>query len=423
MARANTLTKLPLDKWASIVGLNPVHFNGVYWPDHPPTVCGQPWLQFSYQTADRVGREDIARAIAQAESDMEKELHFRLRPTWEVDEWRPTERPWRPELHNLSITGLRGFNPTADAKWGYLISGGIRSKELVEADAVIAYSDDDGDGYEETATVTATVAFTDACEIALFFPDDGIVRDAGDDRWQIRPIEASINGVGLATIRFRREQAVLPELQNRVVPPADDSHQRGVDGSDDDNFLTGVDIYRVYNDPQLQVQMLWEPKGCVSCNGAGCTGCSYRVQLGCLMVREDPRNSIVVYRPANWNSDTLSFDNTAWSVGREPDLVRLWYYAGWRDKQLDCPTLEMDSWYQHAVAYYAAALLERSVCGCDNVKAYVDRWQTDLSRSPPDGGFRAISPRNLDNPFGTRAGAIFAWNRLDQAIHGQAVRT
>lgn len=421
MARANTITKLPLDRWAQLVGLNPMHFNGVYVPSHPPTVCEQPWMQHPYQAVDRVGREDVAQAIAQAESDLEKELSFRLRPTWEVSEWRPTIRPWNPAFHNLSVTDLRGFGPVAQAKWGYFISGGIRSKEVVDAGVTVVWSDADGDGYNETGTVTvAAVAFTDPCEAALYFPVAGPVTEAGDDRWQIRPVNASIASTNL-TVTFRREQTVLAATQERLIPPTDDSHLRGVDGTDNNQFLTTVDVYRVYNDPQLQVQFLWEPKGCALCNGTGCEGCSYSVQYGCLMIRDDPRHSIVSYRPATWNEDTWEFDVANWSIYREPDLVRLYYYAGWRDTQQDCPTLSMDPIWERAVAYYAASLLDRPVCECNNVGAYIDQWREELARTSVDGVTRRLSEADLRNPFGTKRGAIFAWNRMDEARH-EAVR-
>lgn len=337
-----------------------------------------------------------------------------------MDEWRPTVRPWRPELHNLSITDIRGFNPVAKARWGYFITGGLRAKELIQAGVTIAYTDADGDGYDETATITVSVSISNACEIALYYPVAGIIPSAGHDAWQIRPISVSITG-GTATITAKREQFVLSQLQSDIIPPADDSHLRGVDGGVDANFLSTVDVYRLYNDPQQQVQFLWEPKGCVTCAGTGCTNCSYSVQLGCLMIRGDPRNSNIVYRPATWNTTDLDFDAAEWSVFREPDLIRLWYYAGWRDKNLTCPTVEMDSSYERAVAYYAAALLDRPICECNNVRAWVEQWRTDLAAQPSGGG-RFQNGRNvLDNPFGTTRGAVFAWNRLDRAVHHSAV--
>ncbi len=420
MARANTLTKLPLDRWFELMQINPMHANGVFHPDHPPTVCAQPWLQHSFQTADRVSREDIANAIAQAEADIEKELHFRLQPTWEIDEWNPTVRPWDPRHHNLSNTDLRGFGPTTKVQWGYFITGGIRSKELAEAASAVVYTDADGDTYDETATITAPVTFTDPCEVAIYYPVAGPVTDAGDDKWQIRPINVSITA-GVATITCARHQLVDAERQSDLIPPADDSHLRGVDGSDDANFLAAVDVYRVYNDPQQQVQFLWEPKGCQDCAGSGCSVCSYKVQNGCLLVRGDPRRSNIVYRPATWNATDLDFDTASWGVKREPDLVRVWYYAGWRDRHLSCPTVAMDSTYERAVAYYAASLLDRPICECNNVQAWIEQWRTDVAKQPSGGGSFQNSARALRNPFGPTKGAIFAWNRLDRAIHNQAI--
>lgn len=421
MARAETLTKLPLDRWFQLMGINPMHANGVFHPDHPPTVCEQPWLQHPWQAADRMGREDVANAIAEAESAIEKELNFRLKPTWEIDEWNPTVRPWRPEFHNISVTDVRGFNPVAKTRWGYFVTGGFRAKELIQAGVSIVYSDNDGDGYDETATITVAVSITNECEIALYFPVTGPVINAADDRYQIRPINVSI-AAGIATITCQRHQLVDPERQSDLVPPADDSHLRGVDGTVDANFSALMDVYRVYNDPQQQVQFLWEPKGCATCAGAGCTVCSYSVQMGCLLLRGDPRNSNIVYRPATWNSTTLDFDTARWSVqGREPDLIRTWYYAGWRDRTLECPTIQMDPFYERAVAYYAASLLDRPICECNNVRAWVEQWQTDLARQPSDGGTFQNTARTLDNPLGTTRGALFAWNRMDRAIHHAAV--
>lgn len=415
--RAETPTKLPLSRWAAIMGVNPLHAAGVYV--RSPTVCATPFLQYAHQSADRIGREDLAQAISQAEGDIERELGYRIYPSWEIDEWRPSLRPFRPELFNLSVTDVRGFHSVVDANWGYFISGGIRSKEVVQAGAAVAYSDADGDGYDETAIVTvAGITFVDHCEVSVYFPVGGPVVTAGLDEWEIRPVQASISA-GTLTIRLRREQLVLPQLQVDLVPPPDDSHLRGVDGAVATNFLTAVDVYRVYNDPQRQVQFLWEPRGCSNCAGSGCATCSYDIQEGCLVLRGDPRHSIVSYHPAVWNATTFEFDEESWSVGRQPDLIRLWYYAGWRDKAVTCATRQMDRMYERMVAYYAASLLDRPVCGCDNVTAYVDRWQRNLA-VPGEEGMR-ISAEDLANPFGTRAGALFAWKRLDNFIASAAI--
>jgi len=417
---ADTVTKLPLARWFRLIGVHPSHAAGIFF-GNSPTVCQQPWMQHPFQAVDRVGREEVAVAIAQAEADIERVLGYRLLPSWEVDEWRPTERPYRPELFNLSGTDVRGFAQTVEANWGYFISGGIRSTpELRVSDAPITYTDGDLDGYFETATVTAPVAAgTDPCEIHVYYPESNVfVPSGGLVEWEIRPIEVSITGA-IATITFRRDLAVIPEVWNDYFPPADDSHLRGVDGAVAANFLRVCDVYRVYNDPQTQASFLWEPFGSSCGCSSGCVLCAYSTQTGCLMVRGDPRQSIIPYRPGSWDADTLSFTSEAWSECRQPDIVRLYYYAGWRDKRLSCNTVRMDPDLERIVAYYAAALLDRPICECNNVTAWVDHWQRDMA-IPGEEGLRA-SEADLDNPFGTRRGAVFAWKRVKQMAIGGAV--
>lgn len=404
MARAETLTRLPLDEWFRIIGIDPLHANQVYVA--PATVCEQPWFQFPWQDVDRIGREDIALAIAQAEADIERELHYRLLPTWEVDEWRPTVRPWRKELFNTNSLDVRGFQQTVFTNWKQFISGGIEAKDLVPpAGAAILYSGDDGDGYDKVATVEQAVTFTDPCEVAIYYPGEG-----GADEWEIKPISVSIDA-GIATIVFRREQCVLPELMAYLRDP-DIPRPAGLEGTDNDNFLTTVDVYRHWNDPQQQVTFLWEPFAVCDC-GTGCQLCAFSAQTGCLMQREDPRIGAVSYRPGAWNADDASFDSAIWAVGRQPDLARLWYRAGLRNRSLACPTRTMDPEWARIVAYYAAALLDRPVCECNNVHAWIDHWRQDLAPNLENVSFQ-ISPEDLNNPFGTRRGAIFAWRRVRQ---------
>ncbi len=425
MARTKVLTKLPLDEWARIMGLSPIHFNGVFLPGLTPAICESPWLQFAWQTADRIGREELARAIAQAEADLERHVGYRLVPTWEEDEWHQTVRPLRKDLFNLNSTDIRSFAQAVQADMGHMITGGVKASTLIEADSAIVYSDPDGDGYDEVATVTATVAAgQDPCEVRIYFPvSNPLVLSSPEDQWEIRPIDVTIAGT-IATIRFRREQAVLPELQLDVAPLADDSHQRGVEGDDDTNFLALVDVYRVFNDPQTQVLMMWEGLGigCSSCNGTGCAQCEYSTQTGCFTARGDIKQSIVGYRPGTWNAATLVFDAAALTVARQPDIVRLWYYAGLREKTLTCSTREMAPEWQRVVAQYAAAILDRQVCACENVHANVEFWQKDMAMRGTDEGL-SMPVSLLDNPFGTRRGAIAAWQKVIsyKAAIGRAV--
>ena len=39
MGRADTVTKLPIDRWADIIGLDPFHFNGIFTALRPDRAC------------------------------------------------------------------------------------------------------------------------------------------------------------------------------------------------------------------------------------------------------------------------------------------------------------------------------------------------------------------------------------------------
>src|SRR3990167_782092 len=364
MARAETPTKLPLDRWAYLMGIDSRHFNGVYSIVHPPRVCEQPWFHYSWQSADRIGREELAQAISQAESDIEQELGYRLLPSWETDEWHSAEKPWRPDLLSLNGLDARGFSQVVKTDWGHFISGGIRLQTLLEADSAIVYTDEDSDDYDEIATVTTAVATgTSPCDIKVYFPLSNImIQTGGEDQWEIRPVQISVVGA-VATIRFRREQAVLPQLQLDLLPAAGDDHFRGVDGSVDSNFLEEVDVYQISNDPQTQISFLWEPfgQGC-GCLSGTCELCAYAAQTGCLMVRGDPRLGLVSYRPGSWDAANSEFTSEDWAELRAPDIVRLYYRAGFRDKSLSCSSVTMSRDWERIVAYYSSALLDRPVC-------------------------------------------------------------
>ena len=404
MARAETITKLPLDTWARIMGINPLHFNQVEFGT-PEQACEETWVQHEWQKADRVGREAVGRAIAEAEADLENALHFHLLPTWDVDEWQKTVRPYDKELFNLNSADLRGYQQIVRPDWRYFITGGVEAKTLIDAAAAIVWSDADGDGYDETGTVTVATTVTDECEISAYYP-----AKAAADEWEIRPINVSIVG-GVATITFRRELCVLEALLESMDPSA-------VDGTVDASFLGTVDVYRHWNDPQTQALLQWENLGC-ECGSTSCPICSNSTQTGCLNARGELRRGIVSYAPATWDAAEEDFVAAALAVSRQPDVVRLWYRSGFRDRRKGCPTLQMADQWARTVAYFAASKIDRPICECGAVQ--VDKWTQDLAY---EGGAEQLSrfqitERMLNNPFGTSAGALYAWKQV-QAAGGTA---
>lgn len=393
MARASTVTKLPMDRWCELVGVNPIHFNGMY-SELTNETCRSSWTQYQWQNAYRVGREEIARAIQRAEMKIESYVGYSLLPTWQKEVVRVT-RPVSPELYGMNINPRYGRKSISLGK-GYIICGGQKAKTLIEAGAAVVRSDVDGDGYDETMTVTVATTITSQDEIRAYYPGE-----SGADKWEIRPITVSVSG-GVATIVFKSWQLVDPDLQESINP-------QSIDADVDGNYLTTVDVYRVYNDPQEQALFMWEnlPDTC-DCGSTTCYVCAWGTQYGCLQVR-DSRLAFATYAPGSWDADNEAFTPTVWSYDREPDKVTAWYYAGWRDMLLDTPLTTMDDYWADVVAKYSVSLLDRKVCECSNLSNFFDYWQEDLARQGDDRSFQATM-NQIANVFGTTRGALYAYN-------------
>lgn len=406
MAVASTPTKLPLATFARILGLHPLHFEGIQFTpnDRSPNLCESALMQYAWQETDRVAREDIARAIADAEAMIEAQTKFHLAPTWDTEDWTKARRPYQPELYGYTNVDIRGFAMAVEPEWGYVWTGGKEALTLLSASVPINWTDEDGDGQNDTGTavVPGITSAVQACEIEIFYPGHD-----GDPEWQIRPARATIAG-GIATITFYRELAVAENvLFSRLDPgPAV--------WTDDADFLSSVDVYRHYNDPSQQAILMWEPTGCPTCGGSGCTLCSYSVQDGCVHLKSTPKMAILGVSPGTYNTTTNQFDPSELSVGRTPDIVRLNYYSGWQAKR-GCVNVIDDSWAR-PVAYLACGLLDRPLCDCTaNVWKH---WREDMSLL--NGGDDQTSTYSFDTrkaagecPFGTTRGALYAWRRVN----------
>ena len=421
MARSGFRTSLALDTWAQILGIDPRHFNQVVTPSKPLTTCSRVWKQYLWQENDQVSREAISIAIAEAERMIRDHIKYNLLPTWVVDERQRLMVPAIPDVTNVSGLSPRGFPLSQQLDRNHFISGGIEAKTLILAGTAVTYTDEDGDGYPETATLTVATTVTDPAQIAVYFPGED-----GRDEWEVKPLNDPITrrrsvtiAAGVATIVMAREQLVDPDLWNALDP-------QQVDGDADVNFVATVDVYRHFNDPQQQVTLMWAPRPSLcDCGTTTCPTCAHSLQTGCL-VAKDFRTARVYFQPAAFNTDTEVFDARNLLIGRAPDNLRLWYYSGFQDTRKDAPTLEMDDSLARAVAYLSLTFLMQPVCGCSNIENVAKAQREDLAAniaSPSASLSFQLSDRILVNPFGTKRGAIYAWQMVNsqERTIGQAV--
>src|SRR5688572_22511535 len=121
MARASTRTWLSLDRFAQIVGLDPLHWNQLNSDAlGQRVVCSEVWYQYAWQDSNRVSREDVAMAIQQAEQRLSSYIGYDLIPTWHLNEEVRTARPARADVFSTGVN-VRGQTKSVRTQKGYLL--------------------------------------------------------------------------------------------------------------------------------------------------------------------------------------------------------------------------------------------------------------------------------------------------------------
>jgi hypothetical protein len=313
---------------------------------------------------------------------------------------------------------IRGLRKTVDAQWGKIISPGRRVVASVDTGATVTYSDPDGDGWKELATITTSTTLTNTCEIKVYFAGKSGVRE-----WEIRPTKTKTISGGTLTITADSWLFIDPDLWE-AYPTAADFAAIDIEGTT--NLVTTVDIYREYTDTtQASAAFYWENSldssivsECPSCSGSGCPTCTLTMQEGCFVIR-DAESGSVAPAPGSYDEDTGLWTSEGFSIDRDPDQVKFWYYAGnLSQSYLSGSNCEMlDDYLAQAVAYLAVARLEYSLCSCSNVKNVSADLRRDLTENTRDNSYTRTP--NMDiftNPFGTRKGEVLAWQRVSKLL-------
>lgn len=426
MARASTVTLLALDRFAKILGINPMHFNGGIAPSGAmplySNACSDIWFQHPWQQSDGVSREELAQEIAAAEAEIVEVLGYWVAPVWIEEENVRYPQYHRQEFVSYDMKDSRGFGKSVRTLKDRVISPGRRVISPV-SDGIVKYSveytDEDSDGYRETATVVVVTAVTNVKEIKIYYPDE-----CGDPSWEIRPYRTKRLSGGTFTATFWSWQLFTPgELEELPTSP---DGLTAIDADDPDSYLEEVDVYREYNDTtKTSAQLLWEPvcptaMTCVNCGGAGCYLCQLTVQNGCFHIA-DARSGIVVPMPAAYNSDVGVWDIVSQAVCRDPDTVNLWYRCGIVSQDYISGRSHdpLSDHLARIIAMLAVTRLERALCSCSNATALAQAWQEDLASYGGGAGYM-VDRTQLNNPFGTRRGEMDAWQKLKYLLPKRA---
>lgn len=224
MARASTPTLLSLERFFQILGINPAHGNGAANSTVMPysSCCEDIWYQFDWQFKDRVSREALAYAIAQAERDIAEVLGYWPAPTWTVEEVRQYPMHYQSDVVQYGMLDARGLPKALKTEYGRVIAPGRRAVTLIGTVITtgvapgLVYSDSDADGVIDTATITIATTLTDVRQVKVFFAGH-----AGLPEWEIRtPRSKTITG-GNFVATFWPWQLIDPDLWDALTTTAD----------------------------------------------------------------------------------------------------------------------------------------------------------------------------------------------------------
>jgi hypothetical protein len=389
--------------------INPLHFNGgrnsgLFTKGDFP--CEKVWPRHSWQSQEQASWEDLALAIRDAEQTLGQWLNYNVAPMWSIEEEHRFPRYWNGHFTNaININGQRAG---VFLQKGRIIAGGQRLATTIHAGVTVVYSDEDADGYSETATITATIPGTvtvsDWRNVRVFYEGR-----SADPRWEIRPLTTVTVAGSTITIVAKAYLFVDQDLRAAMTAVG------GFDPLDFDDLsalVATVDVYLITNDTtNTASRMVWEMRPlitCSVCSGVGCDECGVTTQNGCLVVR-DGNLGYVVPTPATydsgWASDTLS-------IGRSPDKVFLWYYSGnvGEDYRMNLSNDPLDYWLAQAIAWMATSRLDREVCHCNS--DHFDWLQQDMAFVSPAGNFLTIAEPIQQAPFGTRRGEWLAYQKV-----------
>lgn len=421
MSRADTCTLLSLSRYAKLMGINPVHFEGAAGTDVFPLRggCSDVWWQRTYMGADKVSREDLAMAIGQAEEDIADYLGFWPAPKWFARELHPYPRPARRDLFGTPYN-VRGDAHSLKLRWGKFIAAGRQAWQLVghpsTGGGTMVWSDPDADGFDELMTITLPTTLTSASvgQIRVYE-----WQHQGECEYEIRCPEMTVDiTAGVLTITLPFWACIDPALQDPYPNTAGPTALNIVDPI----YIIRCSVYREYTDyTQHSVEFYWESRDCctlcggLASGGATCPHCELHVQCGCLY----PRNNelgIAVPTPGTWSSSDAEWGSDEFDRCEPPDQVKVWYYAGQlSDRYLAGKSRDpLSDWWAQTIAWLATARLERNFCACGNLTALASELRAEMGGTDRQGRTFFLAARDQENPFGTRKGELMAWKRVNR---------
>jgi hypothetical protein len=361
-----------LDAWQKRMVEDEWNFAQIVGSGTPVSPCGV------YVQSDR---DMIADALLQATNMMAEILGYWPYPVYITDEREAFGRGNPYSLEQLKT------------QYGYLQALGKRKATLIQAAVPVVYSDADGDGYLDTATMTVNTTIPTS-QIQVFFQASdldafsGIDTAAADERFRIQYLKMSV-AAGVVTIRGRRSLFVHPETIWAIPYTAPNFVDKNAgDNTNANHFVLAVDVYQITTDPTSAIQILTDPIWVSS------TGLDVFTATDAVMQIVDAPRGIFRARVNGC---------VGWDCLGPPERLALNYLAG-----VPLSNGQVDRELEIAIIRLANTLMPPNPL-CSWCAATLNRWTMD----------NVIVEGQEETPFGKLTGAVHAWRVVSGRANGK----
>lgn len=288
----------------------------------------------------------------------------------------------RPEYVSERIDYGRGGSLAL--KYGYIKAIGRRATSEIDSAAAVVYSGD-------TATITVNTTITDISEIQVFFTVADGADSVASELYRIEPVRVIANGT-TATITGHRALFCKPSnwAVDYVAPNYNDSDKKIWDSNDSANYVTSVDVYRVYPDATNAVNLLYGNPFC----SAG--DYEYSTVAGTARLNDSKAGIVTL------------FDYPGGCCSHRYEKADIYYLAGYPLDSLG----EYNRSLRDAVLMMANCHLSTTLTPFDQKRLGVMQYDTVI---------RTVNDQPIDDktPFGQAYGQVRAWETVTALGLGQ----
>lgn len=399
---------LSLEEFRTILGWNPWHFYGLSNSAKAPiqSSCNRTLPEYSWQSQDALGRNDIRTALETAEAILAKHLGY-----WPGPHYEEETLAWNAYHDSSSrrygATEADGRRVSTRTRYGKILSIGAEVRTTVGTYPVTINTQDEDTSLDDTFLMRFQTSETDPSVFTLEFADNdraaGVYRD-----YTVRPVSVSIAS-GWATVKGPTWLIVKPSLYEGIHYSP--SGAQTLDPDNRDTFVKSLKVVKLtyesgITEDTASTVLRWESRPCGTgwwCCGSlsNEAGTDYYA-IGRTGIRNAETGTVL--------PDMAMWDGSAWKVNQswccgavEPDSVVLRYVSGVAPVSGRMPVM-----YAQMVARLAMGEMARRVCACSEANREFERWQYEAAA---DETYR-LSDSNLNSPLGTSLGAIWAWNKV-----------